>query len=98
MPISTCFAMLCCTIIALKFSCIFMQRGYNVSLPHNKIPEALCEMAKELAAPAMPPGEDFRPEAAIVNYFALGTFDTEDMPINTLSFIYASPGSTDFHT
>lgn len=50
-----------------------MQRSYNVSLPHNKIPDTLCELGKKLAAPAMPRGEDFQPEAAIVNYFGLGT-------------------------
>ncbi|PON32661.1 Alkylated DNA repair protein AlkB [Trema orientale] len=47
-------------------------RNYDVSLPHNKIPDALCGLAKRLAAPAMPKGEDFKPEAAIVNYFGLG--------------------------
>ncbi|KAL7190939.1 hypothetical protein ACSBR2_023083 [Camellia fascicularis] len=49
-----------------------LERNYNVSLPHNKIPDALCELAKKMAAPAMPGGEEFRPEAAIVNYFGLG--------------------------
>jgi len=43
-----------------------------VSLPHNKIPEALCELAKQLAKSALPTGVEFRPEAAIVNYFGLG--------------------------
>ncbi|GJW21682.1 alpha-ketoglutarate-dependent dioxygenase AlkB [Tanacetum coccineum] len=47
------------------------KRGYNVSLPHNKIPDILSQLAKEMA-PAMPVGEDFQPEAAIVNYFGLG--------------------------
>lgn len=51
-----------------------VQRNYNVSLPHNKIPDALCQLAKRLAAPAMPMGEEFHPEAAIVNYFGLGNF------------------------
>ena len=50
-----------------------MQRNYNVSLPHNKIPDALCQLAKRMAAPAMPKGEQFQPEAAIVNYFGIGT-------------------------
>lgn len=50
-----------------------VQRSYNVSLPHNSIPDALCELAKRLAAPAMLSGEEFQPEAAIVNYFGLGT-------------------------
>lgn len=49
-----------------------MQRNYDVTLPHNKIPGALCELAKKMAAPAMPSGEEFQPEAAIVNYFGLG--------------------------
>jgi alkylated DNA repair protein alkB family protein 1 len=43
-----------------------------VSLQHNKIPEALCELAKQLAKPALPAGVEFQPEAAIVNYFASG--------------------------
>lgn len=43
-----------------------------MSLPHNKIPEALCELAKQLAKPALPAGVEFQPEAAIVNYFASG--------------------------
>lgn len=51
---------------------VCVQRNYDVSLPHNKIPEALCELAKQLAKPALPTGVEFRPEAAIVNYFGLG--------------------------
>ncbi|PPR83177.1 hypothetical protein GOBAR_AA37528 [Gossypium barbadense] len=47
-------------------------RNYAVSLPHNKIPNALCRLAKRMAEPAMPIGEEFRPEAAIVNYFGSG--------------------------
>lgn len=43
-----------------------------MSLPHNKIPEALCELAKQLAKPTLPDGVEFLPEAAIVNYFGLG--------------------------
>ncbi|XP_027098447.1 DNA N(6)-methyladenine demethylase ALKBH1A [Coffea arabica] len=58
-----------CT-LGLQFD--WSKRSYNVSLPHIKIPEALCCLAKRLAKPAMPPGQDFQPEAAIVNYFALG--------------------------
>lgn len=50
-----------------------LQRSYNVSLTHNKIPDALCQLAKKMASPAMPSGEEFQPEAAIVNYFGLGT-------------------------
>ncbi|KAI8013967.1 Alpha-ketoglutarate-dependent dioxygenase alkB [Camellia lanceoleosa] len=56
--------------LGLQFD--WSKRNYNVSLPHNKIPDALCQLAKKMAAPAMPCGEEFRPEAAIVNYFGLG--------------------------
>ncbi|KAL3501015.1 hypothetical protein ACH5RR_035464 [Cinchona calisaya] len=56
--------------LGLQFD--WSKRSYNISLPHNKIPEALCCLAKRLAEPAMPPGQEFLPEAAIVNYFALG--------------------------
>ncbi|CAL1354986.1 unnamed protein product [Linum trigynum] len=56
--------------LGLQFD--WSKRNYNVSLPHNKIPDALCELAQKLAAPAMPKGEEFHPEAAIVNYFGLG--------------------------
>lgn len=50
----------------------FFQRNYDVSLPHNDIPDALCQLAKTHATIAMPNGEEFRPEGAIVNYFGLG--------------------------
>ncbi|GAB4845185.1 hypothetical protein Ancab_038593 [Ancistrocladus abbreviatus] len=56
--------------LGLQFD--WSKRNYNVSLPHNKIPEALCQLAKKMTAPAMPVGEEFQPEAAIVNYFGLG--------------------------
>ena len=49
-----------------------MQRSYNVDLPHNKIPDLLSELAKKMAAPSMSLGEEFQPEAAIVNYFGAG--------------------------
>lgn len=52
---------------------ITMQRNYDVSLPHNKIPDDLCRLAIRMASLAMGPGEQFKPEAAIVNYFGLGT-------------------------
>ncbi|KAJ7957554.1 Alpha-ketoglutarate-dependent dioxygenase alkB [Quillaja saponaria] len=48
------------------------KRNYDLSLPHNKIPDALCQLAKRLAKPALPAGIEFQPEAAIVNYFGLG--------------------------
>lgn len=51
---------------------LMVQRNYDVSLPHNKIPDELCQLVKRLAMPAMPAGDDFKPEAAIVNYFASG--------------------------
>ncbi|BAT14076.1 Os11g0488500, partial [Oryza sativa Japonica Group] len=44
-------------------------RNYDVSLPHNKIPDLLSALAKKMAIPAMPSGEEFKPEAAIVNYY-----------------------------
>ncbi|MED6172501.1 hypothetical protein PIB30_050647 [Stylosanthes scabra] len=56
--------------LGLQFN--WSRRNYDVSLQHNKIPEALCDLAKELAKPAMPVGVEFQPEAAIVNYFGLG--------------------------
>ncbi|KAH6798452.1 oxidoreductase [Perilla frutescens var. frutescens] len=56
--------------LGLQFD--WSKRGYNISLPHKKIPDELCQLAKRMAAPAMPCGEEFRPEAAIVNYFGLG--------------------------
>jgi hypothetical protein len=46
-----------------------LQRNYDVSLPHNKIPDLLSALAKKMAIPAMPSGEEFKPEAAIVNYY-----------------------------
>ncbi|XP_010458585.1 PREDICTED: alpha-ketoglutarate-dependent dioxygenase alkB-like [Camelina sativa] len=56
--------------LGLQFD--WSKRNYDVSLPHNDIPDALCQLAKEHAAIAMPAGEEFRPEGAIVNYFGLG--------------------------
>lgn len=56
--------------LGLQFE--WSKRNYDVSLPHNKIPEELCQLAKRLAVPAMPAGESFKPEGAIVNYFGLG--------------------------
>ncbi|XP_050206057.1 alpha-ketoglutarate-dependent dioxygenase alkB [Mercurialis annua] len=56
--------------LGLQFD--WSKRNYNVHLPHNKIPDALCQLAKKLAVPAMPIGEEFHPEAAIVNYFGSG--------------------------
>lgn len=43
-----------------------------MSLPHKKIPDALCFVSKKMAVLAMPKGEEFQPEAAIVNYFSPG--------------------------
>ncbi|CAH2038216.1 unnamed protein product, partial [Thlaspi arvense] len=56
--------------LGLQFD--WSKRNYDVSLPHNEIPDALCQLAKTHAAIAMPIGEEFRPEGAIVNYFGLG--------------------------
>ncbi|KMT07459.1 hypothetical protein BVRB_6g150770 [Beta vulgaris subsp. vulgaris] len=56
--------------LGLQFD--WSKRNYDVSLPHNKIPDDLCQLVKKLAAPAMPAGDEFKPEAAIVNYFASG--------------------------
>ncbi|GAB2297650.1 hypothetical protein Dimus_031739, partial [Dionaea muscipula] len=56
--------------LGLQFD--WSNRSYNVSLPHKKIPDALCQLARKMAAHAMPIVEEFRPEAAIVNYFGLG--------------------------
>lgn len=68
-----------------------VQRNYDVSLPHNKIPDELCELVKKLAAPAMPAGDEFKPEAAIVNYFASG-IKRNIYCINLLLFVWrASP-------
>ncbi|PWA64682.1 alpha-ketoglutarate-dependent dioxygenase alkB [Artemisia annua] len=56
--------------LGLQFD--WSKRGYNISLPHNKIPDALSQPAKKMTSPTMPVGEDFQPEAAIVNYFGSG--------------------------
>ncbi|KAL0385352.1 UNVERIFIED_CONTAM: Alpha-ketoglutarate-dependent dioxygenase alkB [Sesamum radiatum] len=72
--------------LGLQFD--WSKRSYNVSLPHKKIPDALCQLAKRMAAPAMPCGEEFQPEAAIVNYFGLGVprifTDAENAEISEL--------------
>ncbi|ERN09922.1 hypothetical protein AMTR_s00013p00177390 [Amborella trichopoda] len=57
--------------LGLQFD--WSKRNYDNSLAHNKIPDKLCHLAKKLAAPAVEKG-DFKPEAAIVNYF--GSDDT----------------------
>lgn len=59
-------------LILTVFRLPHLQRNYDISLPHNKIPAALCQLAKTLAAVAMPAREEFKPEAAIVNYFGSG--------------------------
>ncbi|KAF3623481.1 Alpha-ketoglutarate-dependent dioxygenase alkB [Capsicum chinense] len=56
--------------LGLQFD--WSKRSYNISLPHNKIPDALCLLAERMAAPTLPLGEAFHAEAAIVNYFGLG--------------------------
>lgn len=62
-----------------------MQRNYDESLPHNKIPDSLCQLAKRMAAPAMPKGEQFQPEAAIVNYFGIGTLNPKACIVTDLN-------------
>lgn len=47
-----------------------------MSLAHTKIPDELCELAKQFAKPAMPVDVEFLPEAAIVNYFGSGIIKT----------------------
>ncbi|KAG9445963.1 hypothetical protein H6P81_012091 [Aristolochia fimbriata] len=56
--------------LGLQFD--WSKRNYDVRLPHNKIPDTLCQLAKKLARPAMSEGVQFQPEAAIVNYFSSG--------------------------
>ncbi|GAV90825.1 2OG-FeII_Oxy_2 domain-containing protein [Cephalotus follicularis] len=56
--------------LGLQFD--WSKRNYDLSLPHNKIPDALGQLANRMAAPANPMGEEFQPEAAIVNYFGSG--------------------------
>lgn len=53
--------------LGLQFD--WSKRNYDMSLPHKKMPDALCLFVKKMAVPAMPKGEEFQPEAAIVNYF-----------------------------
>uniref|UniRef100_A0ACD5VBW3 Uncharacterized protein n=1 Tax=Avena sativa TaxID=4498 RepID=A0ACD5VBW3_AVESA len=53
--------------LGLQFD--WSKRNYDVSLPHNNIPDALSTLAKKMAIPAMPSGVEFSPEAAIVNYY-----------------------------
>ncbi|RCV38187.1 hypothetical protein SEVIR_8G128700v4 [Setaria viridis] len=53
--------------LGLQFD--WSKRNYDVSLPHNKISDPLASLAKNMAIPAMPSGEEFKPEAAIVNYY-----------------------------
>lgn len=52
-----------------------------MSLPHDNIPDALCQLAKRMAAPAMPAGDEFRPEAAIVNYFGPGSYKLKSVSL-----------------
>ncbi|KAI5077548.1 hypothetical protein GOP47_0007372 [Adiantum capillus-veneris] len=52
--------------LGLQFD--WSKRAYDLSLPHNKIPQDLYELASKLAKPAMN-NSQFHAEAAIVNYF-----------------------------
>ena len=58
-----------CLLLFLWSNPSALQRNYDVSLPHKRIPDALANLAKNMAIPAMPFGEEFKPEAAIVNYY-----------------------------
>lgn len=72
--------------LGLQFE--WSKRNYDVSLPHNKIPDELCQLAKRMAAPAMHSGEEFQPEAAIVNYFGSGTCKMEHLLLE--NFIHSA--------
>lgn len=52
--------------LGLQFD--WSKRAYDLSLPHNKIPQDLSDLAGKLAKPAMNESH-FHAEAAIVNYF-----------------------------
>ncbi|BBM97761.1 alkylated DNA repair protein alkB homolog 1 [Marchantia polymorpha subsp. ruderalis] len=57
----------------LRWATIGMQfdwskKAYNTSIPYEKLPQKLSELAARLAAPAMG-GSEFKAEAAIVNYY-----------------------------
>ncbi|KAL8156924.1 hypothetical protein AgCh_001866 [Apium graveolens] len=69
-PASTLLRKLRWSTLGLQFD--WSKRNYNVGLPHNKIPDLLSQLAKKMAAPSMSFGEEFQPEAAIVNYFGAG--------------------------
>ncbi|PKA55532.1 Alpha-ketoglutarate-dependent dioxygenase alkB [Apostasia shenzhenica] len=65
--------------LGLQFD--WSKRNYDVSLPHQKIPYALCLVAKKMAVPAMPKGVEFQPDAAIVNYFGPRGNSRDDVPV-----------------
>ncbi|KAG6547394.1 hypothetical protein Mapa_010842 [Marchantia paleacea] len=57
----------------LRWATIGMQfdwskKAYNTSIPYEKLPQKLSELAARLATPAMG-GSEFKAEAAIVNYY-----------------------------
>uniref|UniRef100_A0A7N0TXD6 Alpha-ketoglutarate-dependent dioxygenase AlkB-like domain-containing protein n=1 Tax=Kalanchoe fedtschenkoi TaxID=63787 RepID=A0A7N0TXD6_KALFE len=56
--------------LGLQFD--WSKRNYNAALQHQKIPDALGQLARRLTAPAMKSSGEFQPEAAIVNYFGAG--------------------------
>lgn len=50
---------------------VLWQRAYNEALPFQEIPPKLADLARRLAKPAME-NEDFKAEAAIVNFYGPG--------------------------
>lgn len=50
---------------------VMCQRAYNEALPFQEIPLKLAGLAARLAKPAME-NEDFKAEAAIVNFYGPG--------------------------
>ncbi|KAH7285251.1 hypothetical protein KP509_33G018800 [Ceratopteris richardii] len=65
-PLSVLLRKLRWATLGLQFD--WSKRAYDLSLPYNKMPQKLCDLASKLAEPAMPDSE-FHAEAAIVNYF-----------------------------
>uniref|UniRef100_A0A7N0V030 Alpha-ketoglutarate-dependent dioxygenase AlkB-like domain-containing protein n=1 Tax=Kalanchoe fedtschenkoi TaxID=63787 RepID=A0A7N0V030_KALFE len=73
--------------LGLQFN--WSERNYNVALPHKKIPDALGQLAKRMAAPAMKISEECQPEAAVVNY--LGECDTLEGHLDDMEVDWSKP-------